>query len=290
MTEPKAEMVKSGEKEMEYVPFGSDSKIKLSIAIVKNLVAIKTKSGKTCSDNDAIKFMMLCQARKLSVFEGDCFLIGYDGKDGPVFSLVTAHQAFLKRAELHPEYNGMKSGVIVRRGDQVMDLEGDFFLEGDEILGGWATVYFKNREHPMHKRVRLKRFQKQFGIWQEDPGGMIVKCSESDALRSSFPTLLGGLYIREEMEHQDSKVSVPIFKTKPAVVDVKAADPDKSPLEQVEWLLEEESIPHATLIEFLGAIGMADSEKMLIELSDSTLRSVIESWPDYLQRIREVNP
>jgi phage recombination protein Bet len=183
---------------VEFVPFGADSKVKLSIEIVKRLICVKTKSGKVCSDDDAIKFMALCHARKLNPFEGDCYLIGYDGHYGPTFSLITAHQAFLKRAELNPEYDGMQSGVVVERGGKIVDIEGDFIVTGDKLLGGWATVYFKNRKHPMFKRVRLQRFQKGFGVWQDDPAGMICKCAEADALRSSFPTMLGGLYIAAE--------------------------------------------------------------------------------------------
>ena len=33
----------------------------------------------------------------------------------------------------------------------------------------------------------------------DDPAGMIVKCAEADALRSAFPTMLGGCYTEEEM-------------------------------------------------------------------------------------------
>src|SRR5256885_17207110 len=100
------------EKFVEFIPHGSEDKVKLSIAMVKNLIAVRTKSGATCSDNDAIKFVAMCQARRLNPFEGDAFLIGFDGTDGPQFSLITAHQAFLKRAELNAEYDGMKSGII----------------------------------------------------------------------------------------------------------------------------------------------------------------------------------
>jgi len=202
------------ERMTEFVPFGSKDPIKLSIDMVKNLVAVKTRSGKTCSDNDAIKFIAMCKARRLNPFEGDAFLIGYDGKDGPTFSLITAHQAFLKRAEMNPEYDGMESGPIIERDGKVEEIQGDFHLKDDVILGGWAKVYFKNRSHPMYRRIRLSRFQKTFGIWQEDPAGMIVKCAEADALRSSFPTMLGGLYMKEELEHQQQPVKLgePIFK------------------------------------------------------------------------------
>src|SRR6185436_15944630 len=105
-------------------------------------------------------------------FEGDAVLIGYDGKDGPTFSLITAHQTYLKRAELHPEFDGMKSGIIVKENDSLRDLEGDFYSPGQVVVGGWATVFFKTRKQAMHKRIRLERFKKSYGIWVDDPAGM----------------------------------------------------------------------------------------------------------------------
>ena len=167
--------------EVEFVPFGSEDKIKLSVAIVKSFVANPTKSGVMPSDRDAMKFLMLCRSRRLNPFEGDAFLLGYDTKEGPQFSLITAHQAFLKRAECHPEYDGMESGVIVRMEDgQILDREGDFYLEGETVVGGWSTVYFKSRKFPMKKRLRLRTFQKPYGVWQTDPGGMICKCFDPE--------------------------------------------------------------------------------------------------------------
>lgn len=183
MTPQTQAVVKTEEKPMEYVPFGGKDPIKLSIQNVQNLIAVKTRSGKTCSVNDAIKFMMMCKARLLNPYEGDAFLIGYDGKDGPTFSLITAHQAFLKRAELHPEYDGMKSGVILqgKEDKKLSEIEGDFYQPDSEtVVGGWATVFFKNRKYPMSKKIRLARFQKQFGVWQDDPAGMVCKCFDEE--------------------------------------------------------------------------------------------------------------
>jgi phage recombination protein Bet len=197
--QPPAEQKEKERRIIEFTPFGAKDKIQLSIEIVKRLVAVKTKTGKGCSDEDAFKFMLMCQARKLNPFEGDAYLIGYDTQTGPQFSLITAHQAFLKRAEVNPEFDGMESGTIVLRQGQVVDLLGDWHMQNDNVLGGWATVYFKNRKYPMKKRLRLTRFNKGWGIWKEDPAGMIVKCAEADALRSSFPTMLGGMFIQEEV-------------------------------------------------------------------------------------------
>jgi hypothetical protein len=162
---------------MEYKPFASEDTIKLSVQIVQKLVAVPTRSGATCSEADAIKFMMMCKSRKLNPFEGDAFLIGFDTKDGAKFNLITAHQAFLKRAELHPEYDGMESGVLVRTDDgQLLELQGDFFDQGQRVVGAWARVHFKNRKLPMFKKIRLEAFRQPYGRWNADEAGMIVKC------------------------------------------------------------------------------------------------------------------
>jgi phage recombination protein Bet len=193
-------LVKKEERAVEFVPFLESDAIKLSVSIVKSLVCAKTKKGHVCDDASAMKFIMLCKARKLNPFVGDAFLVGYDTQDGPVFNLITAHQALLKRAEVHVEFDGMRSGVLVVDGEgNLVDREGDFFLEDDRVVGGWATVYFKTRKYPMHKRIRLATFNTGYSRWKTDPAGMIVKCAEADALRSAFPSVLGGMYLEDEL-------------------------------------------------------------------------------------------
>jgi len=292
-TQPTQAVVKQEERFTEFVPFGAQDKVKLSIAMVKNLIAVKTKSGKTCSDTDAIKFIAMCQARRLNPFEGDSFLIGYDNRDGTAtFSLITAHQAFLKRAELNAEYDGMKSGVIVERDGQVIDLEGDFYMEDDKVLGGWATVHFKNRKQPMHKRIRLQRFKKSYGIWLEDAAGMIVKCAEADALRSSFPTMLGGLYLREEIQPQSEvKTSTPIFSAPAKEIEATVTPaPSKSHVDQVRELCVKDGVKEADLVEFSNAIGICDDDAKTIEDIDNknveALPMVIENWGEFSNRIK----
>jgi phage recombination protein Bet len=183
----------------EYIPFGGDTKIKLSFNFIRRWIAAKTKRGFEPGEQDVMKFLMVCKAKKLNPFDGDAYLVGYDTNDGPVFSTIVAHQAFLKRAETHPEFDGMESGVIVRQGDEIKELVGDFFPGGSVLVGGWATVFFVNRRHPMTKRLKLSTYDKGRSLWKSNPEGMIVKCAEADALRSSFPQLIGGMYLREEV-------------------------------------------------------------------------------------------
>lgn len=303
MTKPKTPepqpttAVEKKEVMVEFIPHGSNDKLKLTIAMVKAMVAVPTKAGHRPSDQDCIKFIALCQARKLNPFELDAYLIGYDSNDGPKFSLITAHQAFLKRAELHPEFNGMKSGVIVERGDKLLDLEGDFHLENDKVVGGWACVYFKGRQVPMMKRVRLKRFNKGFGVWRDDPGGMICKCAEADALRSSFPTMCGGMYLKEEYKDdvQPTGMSQPIF-TQPAIaapgepvnVTPEPAEPEAiSPKERVKILCEESGVTEEELVLHCVNIDLADNETTIEELSDDTIHALLEDWDSHEAKIKE---
>jgi phage recombination protein Bet len=192
------------EKMVEYEPFQSKEKIQLSVAMVTKFLCKPTKSGKICPPDQAMRFMMLCKTRGLNPWEGDAHLVGFDTSDGPEFSLITAHQAFLKRAEVNDTFEGMDSGVIVQLKDGTLAEQfGDFYDDDQKLRGAWAKIFLKNRpNHPVYKRLRLDAFNKGFGRWKTDPGGMIVKCAEADALRSAFPNTLGGMYLEQEMGNQ----------------------------------------------------------------------------------------
>ena len=302
---PKQEVAKKESAMVEIVPHGSREAFKLSVAMVKTMLAVKTKKGFFPTNDDCVKFIALCQARKLNPFEGDAYMIGYDTDDGPKFNLITAHQAFLKRAEVHKEFNGMKSGIIVERKGQLIDLEGDFHLEDDKVVGGWACVFFKTRAQPMMKRVRLKRFQKSYGIWRDDPAGMICKCAEADALRSSFPTLCGGMYMKEEYRDdvQPTGMATPLFKPTPPGApmleegDADAADeeaarnsePPLSPQERLRVLCTESDIEEADLIAFLQTVELADDNAEKIDdLSAEDAEAALERWEDVDKQIKEV--
>lgn len=194
------------EREVTYVPFQGTDKLTLTAGMVVKFLCKPTKRGFTCSAEHAVRFMMLCKARALNPWEGDAFLVGYDGQDGPEFNLITAHQAFLKRAEAHPEFEGMESGVMLMDGDNVItESPGDFIPPGFTLVGGWAKVYRKDRKIPCYRRANLATFNKGYSQWKSNPQGMICKVLEADALRSSFPNSLAGMFAEEEVgSHQVS--------------------------------------------------------------------------------------
>ena len=221
-------LIPKPEVAIEYTPFGSNDKIKLTAGIVRRFVASKTASGQEASDTDCMKFMALCKARGLNPFEGDAFLQGYDSKDGPKFSLITAHQAFLKRAESNAEFDGMESGVVVSRGGNIVEYEGDMVLDGDTLIGGWSRVFRRDRSKPTYRRLNLKTFNTGRSRWEKDPAGMIVKCAEADGLRSAFPNSCGGMYMQGEIPRDEQPAlkrgAKPTIEL-PAEVDSNAPEP-----------------------------------------------------------------
>ena len=279
-----------------FTPFGGKDEIKLSVQMVIDLICEPTKQGNKCSQRDAVKFIAMCLAKRLNPFEGDAFLVGYDSaQDGPKFSLITAHQAFLKRAELNKEYNGMKSGVIVVRDQVLIELEGDFHLDADTLVGGWACVYFKNREHPMFKRVKLSRFNTGRSIWAKDPAGMICKVAEADALRSSFPTMLGGLYMREEIEAEPKEevLKAPIFKGSKKAIDIPSttAIEEETQASKLRKLCVAEGISEFQLVSFMSTAGLADDGARTladVELySEKSIPAVITNWKEFSEKVKE---
>lgn len=218
---------------IEYIPYGSQDKIKLNVEIIKNFVAIKTRTGKTCDDRQAMRFMMLCQAQHLNPFAGDAFLTGYDSKDGTAqFSLITAHLAFLKRAEVSPDFEGMESGIIlVDENNAVTEREGDFKLPEEKVVGGWARVFRKGRK-PTYRRLAIASMRPGYDtpFWNDQKApGQIVKCAEADALRSTFPTLLGGLYNEGEIGSGPIVDITPPPNTSKLVEMASSPEPEHAP-------------------------------------------------------------
>jgi phage recombination protein Bet len=195
---------------VKYTPLGAVEEMELKFEYVEKFLVEPTKTGQMPTKSDIIKFMMLCKARQLNPWEGDAFLLGYDTKDGPKFNLITAVQAFLKRAELHPEFDGIISGIIVARGNEIIEREGSFYIPGDEmIVGGWAKSYRKDRKTVFHASVPIHVYSTGRSRWEKDPGGMIQKVAKSASLRDAFPNQLAQLYLREEFDATVERQKLP---------------------------------------------------------------------------------
>ena len=82
----------------------------------------------------------------------------------------------MKRAESHPQYNGLKAGVIVVNNNGVEFRNGAFTVpDFDQLVGGWCEVYRKDRDIPVRVEISLSEFSKGQSTWKTMPATMIRK-------------------------------------------------------------------------------------------------------------------
>lgn len=185
---------------ISYIPLGQTDEITLTPDRVLKLFCKPTRSGATPTYAHIVKFIMMCKSQGLNPYLEDAYLVGFDGKDGPEFNLITAHKALLKRAEASDHYDGMESGVIVMRDDEMTERPGKLVLKGETLIGGWARVYRNDRKVPAYESLNLASFDKNRSVWNTDKPGMIVKCAQAGAMRQAFPSTLANMYLQEEFD------------------------------------------------------------------------------------------
>lgn len=186
-------------RKVSYIPQGETSPIEMSCELVNQYLVRPTKSGVMPDKAAVTKFVMLCKARELNPWVGDAYLVGYDGKDGPEFSLITSVHALHKRADRCQEYDGLAAGVVVKTAEGVQEITGTCYPDGAVLLGGWARVKRKDRSDPYYVSLRLQGFDKGRSLWNTDKAGMIRKCAIAAALREAFPNQTSGLYTGDEL-------------------------------------------------------------------------------------------
>lgn len=182
-------------------------------------------------------FMELCRAQRLNPFLNEAYLVKFQGKPAQI---MVAHKALVKRAEAHPQYDGMQHGVIVMtKGGEVEKREGCAY-PGEQLIGGWCKVYRKDRRMPIYSERSFTSMNKGQANWKSMPDVMIDKCAQAAALREAFPDELRAMYTTDEMgvtkpqEIKPDEVSAPpVSATR---IDYKK--PSTMPKEDLAYLKE----------------------------------------------------
>ena len=197
------------------------AKVKLTEGIVYRFL---TNGRGNFSPEDVMMFMKLCEARKLNPFTRECYLIKYSNDVSQPAQMVVSRDVFRKRAITFTQFNGMQTGVIIQKDGELIEREGSMSLDGEEIVGGWATGWRKDWDHPHKVTVALREYigKKSNGdvnkMWSEKTGTMIAKVAESQLLRAMVPEQLSGLYTAEEVNAEN----LPTEKVEVSVTDVSA--------------------------------------------------------------------
>lgn len=197
----------------------SGSEVELSITEIKNNICPKA------TDKEASNFLRLCQYMGLNPFVNDAYLIKYG--DSPA-SMVVGKDAFTKRADAHPQFAGIESGVIVmmKNGIEPVNRKGTLVLADENIVGGWARVARADRKLDVETTVSFSEFSTGRAMWAKMPATMIEKVAIVKSLRTAFPATFSGLYDQAEMGIDMSQDLEPVVKTVQVGAD-GAKHPDK---------------------------------------------------------------
>ncbi len=164
------------------------------------------------TDAECKIFLETCKAYHLNPFTKEAYLIHYDNKNADTAStIVLGKNCYMQMAERNPAYDGFEAGVITldKEAGQIFHREGSIVYEGEELLGGWAKVYRKDRSRPNYEEVNLADYDTHKSLWSDNGGKkptMIRKVALVHALREAFPTTFGSLYDESEVAvHVDAE-------------------------------------------------------------------------------------
>lgn len=198
----------TNEQAVEYMAGGM--KIKLTPSIVKNYLVSGDKDR--VSIQEVAMFMNLCKFSGLNPWLKEAYCIKYGNEPA---TMVVGKEAFEKRAEENPAYDGDESGIVVLDKNGVITYrKGTLKLPDEEIIGGYAEVWRKDRAYSTRIEVSFDEYagRKKDGTlnsqWAKKPATMIRKVALVQALREAFPTSFGGMYIAEEQGIDEPNFSV----------------------------------------------------------------------------------
>lgn len=217
--------------EFTYKANGED--IKLSSSIVRKYLVNGDAANVT--DQEVMMFLTLCKYQHLNPFLRECYLVKYGNSPA---TIVTGKDTFTKRASRNPNYKGKQSGIIVYNPETgaVENREGTFKLPTEQIVGGWARIFIKDRE-PEYNTVSFDEYagRKKDGTlnsqWASKPATMIRKVAVVQALRDAFPDDFGAMYSPEEMGDVNEVIPE---NDNPVILpqEMPAALPEAQPVQQ----------------------------------------------------------
>lgn len=164
----------------------------LTVDIVKKYINEKV------TDEEAYAFIKVCTARNLNPFLRQVYIVKKDFTG--TAKIIVGKDGFMEMAERNPMNDGFEAGIIVQLKDKTIeDRPGAFCLPDETILGGWAKVYRKDRDHCFENRVSMKEYNTGKASWAKIPATMIRKTPLVQSLREAYPAELSGMYDSSEM-------------------------------------------------------------------------------------------
>ena len=174
------------------------TRVELDLQFVKKYL-VRGRADLT-SDQELVFFMNTCKMQGLNpLAQGEVYLIKYS-KDDPA-QMVVGKDAYLRRAYSKPDYLYKNDGIVVQRGQEIIQKAGCCLYPGETLIGGWCRVYFlrNGKERETFKEVSFSEYNKGQANWKSKPATMINKVAISQCVRDAFPKDYEGLYSEDEM-------------------------------------------------------------------------------------------
>ena len=181
------------------------------------------KGDGNITEQETAFFIKMCEAQKLNPFvQGEVHLIKYGDKPA---QMVIGYDTYKRRAEENPNYIDKESGIVVKRGNEIVQKQGACIYPNEQLVGGWCRVtkLRNGREVDVYKECSFGEYNTGYSNWKVKPCMMIEKVAVSQALREAFPKDFEGLYTAEEMSHlevDDASPAPQHFSTENVVAEV----------------------------------------------------------------------
>lgn len=205
--------------------------VKLTPATVRNYLVSGNKENVTIQE--VAMFINLCKFSKLNPWVKEAYCIKYGNEPA---TMVVGKDAFQKRAEANPNYDGAEAGIIVLNQEtgEITYRKGTMKLPNEEIIGGYAEVWRKDRSHSTRIEVSFEEYagRKKDGTlngqWSKKPATMIRKVALVQALRETFPSTFGGMYTAEEQGMEEQEFSTPVHEMPENVIEMEQPEAEKT--------------------------------------------------------------
>lgn len=117
---------------------------------------------------------------------------------------VISAKKYINKGMENPQFDGMKSGVVVEKSDGSFDFRrGQVFGKTEILKGGWAEIFIKGLREPIFRSVNIEEceMRKRDGtlnkFWKDKPGLMIEKVAQKQAMEIAMQ--MPKTYIEEEL-------------------------------------------------------------------------------------------
>ena len=243
--------------------------VELSPTLVRDLINPKA------TPQEAALFIHVCVAFQVNPFLQEAFLIKYDERQPA--QIVIGKNAWLRRASEHPEFRGLRAGVVVMKEGVPVKREGTAVYPGDDLFGGWAEVERTDRALPFRTEVMFSEYNRNMALWKEKPATMIRKVALKQALAEAFPGLFQGYELRESERSSEEEVVLPLPDAAspagpPAAEGSPVAPPAKPVVTDVTAFFTE-----AAKLGYTSRTGAADTKRVLGALGITDLDAWLAS-------------